>query len=104
MSEDARLKLTDKIGVTGITEIADDEADHGTSVSLDELQRAVDILDSLGWNRVDVQLGPSVEHEEGGQPLLVLKPSPNALLVKDDGDPAVCIAPLTETGRGLSSE
>lgn len=97
---DPRLKLTDKIGVTGITGIADDEADHGTSVQLGELRRAVDILDTLGWDKVDVKLGPDVPHDEGGQPLSVLKPSSRSFFVEDDGDPAVCIAPLTEKGRG----
>jgi len=93
-------QLTDKIGVVGLdaTDYGDLET-HETSVDLQHLKTAVELIETLGWDKLDVCLvhPPESDDEHGPDfPMLSLRTSEP--LFSSGG--AVTIAPLTDKGRG----
>lgn len=92
--------LADKVGVIGVGDIPKTDNEEYTAVSISSLKQALDILDTLGYQDVDVCLSPS-SNEMADLPFLVFRPTPKSLMADDNA--AVGVAPKTEKGRSGES-
>jgi len=93
-------QLTDKIGVVGpdATDYGNLET-HATSVDVQHLKTAIELIETLGWEKIDVCLVEPPESDDEGDPdYPLLSLQTNEPLFSAGG--AVTIAPLTEKGRG----
>jgi hypothetical protein len=95
MSESVRL--TDKIGVVGIdgTDYGEYE-EHQTTIDTEILKQGIELLDTLGWEQVDV-CTVSTPNEQADYPMLMLKPPHESLISGDQA--GIAITPRTEEGR-----
>ncbi len=74
------------------------ETDHGTSVSVSNLRQALDLLETLGWQTVDIGVADP-EYADADHPLLVIEP-PHGGVFASSEQAAITVAPVTDKGRG----
>jgi len=90
-------RLTDQIGIIGLDASPyDDHGTHHTTVDIDNLKTAFELLDVLGWDTIDVCTVESTD-ETPDHSLLVFRPPRESLFSGDQA--GVAIAPLTDHGR-----
>lgn len=91
-------RLTDKVGVIGIDATDyDDLENHQTTVSVSLLRQGLDLIDTLGWDQVDVITVDPMD-DKADYPMLILRP-PSDALFGPDGQAGIAITPKTEQGR-----
>jgi len=97
-------QLTDKIGVVGLDATDYEHLEtHETSVDLQHLKTAIELIETLGWQKLDVCLvHPPESDDENGPDFPMLSLRTSKPLFSAGG--AVTIAPLTEKGRGGNNE
>jgi hypothetical protein len=95
---DQVVRVTDKIGVLGLdgTEYPE-RGEHVTTVNGNILRDALEILDTLGWDQVDVIMVDG--KGEPDYPMMVLRPPEGALFATAGPPAGIAITPLTEDGR-----
>lgn len=97
---DEPTRLTDKVGIIGI-----DATDYGeleeqqTTVAVDLLRQALDLIDTLGWEQVDVLTVEPTTDDPDDQPMVILRPPHSALFGPADGQAGIAVTPRTEQGR-----
>jgi hypothetical protein len=91
-------RLTDKIGIVGLdgTDYGELET-HQTTVDTDILKQGIELLDTLGWDQVDVVTVESGNDDNADYPLLVLRPPHESLFSGDQA--GIAMTPRTEKGR-----
>jgi len=95
MSESVRL--TDKVGIVGLdgTDYGEYEK-HQTTINTDILKQGIELLETLGWEQVDV-CTVTTPNEQTDYPMLMLKPPHESLFSGDQA--GIAITPRTEKGR-----
>jgi hypothetical protein len=95
-------RLTDPVGVIGIdaTDYGEDES-HETTVDVSLLKQGLEVIETLGWDQVDVRT-VQPNGDVADYPLLVLRP-PEDSFFGAEGQAGIAIAPRTEQGREGSS-
>jgi len=92
------IRLTDKVGVIAIdaTDYGELES-HETTVSVDMLKQGLELIETLGWDQVDIRT-VETNNDSPDYPLLVLRP-PSEALFGGSGQAGIAITPRTEKGR-----
>ena len=88
----SEVRITDKVGVVGIDGTDYPNAEQVTTLKTEYLLQGIEILDTLGWNEVDVCLvdGPN-------QPGVILRPPRDSLFAGEQA--GIAIAARTKQGR-----
>lgn len=86
-------KLMDKVGVMGLDNTNYPNEEHLTTIETEYLKTAINVMDELGWNQLDVCYVPG----KGDYPLLRFKPPSKSLFAGENA--GFSIAPRTEKGR-----
>jgi len=91
------VRLTDRVGVIGL-----DGAEYGelgerqTTIDTEILKQGIELLDTLGWNQVDVCTVAGDDKTDN--PMLVLRPPRESLFSGEQA--GIAITPRTDQGRG----
>lgn len=98
-----QIRLTDQLDIVGIDSLdaGDWDSEKTTTVNASLLQQAVDVVEALGWDTVDVC---AVAPDGGGKPLLVVQPAGDGIMA--DNQAGVLVAPkdTDDTTLGGSDE
>ena len=75
-NDENRSQLTDKAEVVGLdaTDYDDERIDRVTTVSVATLSLQLELLETLGWDTVDVVTVDPKEGQEAANPLLAFRP------------------------------
>lgn len=86
------VRVTDKVGVVGLDGTDYPNAERVTTLQTELLMQGIEILDTLGWNEVDVCKvgGPD-------NPMMVLRPPRDSLFGGEQA--GIAITPRTDKGR-----
>jgi len=96
----SKRRVTDKLGVVGLdtVEYPEEQTERITTLDATNLKKALSILETLGWNEVDVC---AVEPDDVDNPMLVIKPPTKPLFAGEQA--GIAITPRTEKGRNPTS-
>ena len=89
-------QVTDKAGVVAIdgTDYPEDDVKRHSTVSVSVLQDALELVDTLGWETVDII---TAHPDSDDLRVVALQPPSDSPLAGEQA--AITVAPLTETGR-----
>jgi hypothetical protein len=89
-------RLTDKANIIALdaSNYPEDRVTRHTTVSRSVLEQSLDLMNSLGWETIDIITADPVDDE---LPLLALQPPGDTLLAGEQA--AITVAPKTEYGR-----
>jgi hypothetical protein len=91
-------RLTDKVGVIAVDATDYGELEnHQTTISTGLLRQGLDLIETLGWEQVDVITVAPMD-DNADYPMLILRP-PRDALFGPDGQAGIAITPKTEQGR-----
>jgi len=94
-------RVTDKVGIVGIDATAYGEyGNHETTIDTEILKQGLELLETLGWDQVDVCTVDSDGVSD--YPLLVLRPPHESLFSGDQA--GIAITPVTEKGREVDND
>lgn len=89
-------RLTDKVGIIGLDATDYPQESHETTVNTDLLQQSLELIETLGWEQVDVR---TVEgNGDSDYPMLILRPPQKAVFDSTE-QAGIAITPVTEKGR-----
>jgi len=90
------VRLTDRVGVIGLDGTEYGElGERQTTIDTEILQQGIELLDTLGWNQVDVCTVAGAN--ETDNPMLVLRPPRDSLFSGEQA--GIAITPRTDQGR-----
>lgn len=98
------VRLTDRVGVIGLDGTEYNElGERQTTIDTEILQQGIELLDTLGWNQVDVCTVAGA-NENTDNPMLVLRPPRESLFSGEQA--GIAITPRTDQGRnkGVSDD
>jgi len=94
-------RITDKLDVVALdgSDYPDLETASKTTVKAHFLQQAIDVVEALGWDTVDVC---AVENDTSDKPLLVVQPPDESVLAGEQA--AILVAPYDASDRTLGGD